>query len=55
MEWSLNVNPVLQVSAVETGGRSLKLDLCGHLLVFKHTESQDNARVKSHIMSLKLP
>lgn len=45
VEWSLTVNPVLQVSAEEEA-----LDLCGSLLVFKHTESQDNARVESLMM-----
>lgn len=34
--------------AAQTGGRSLKQDLCGHFLDFKQAESQDNARVKSH-------
>lgn len=30
------------------------LDLCGSLLVFKHTEGQDNAHIYTHTMSLKL-
>lgn len=46
MEWSLTVHPVLRMSAVDFGGS---------LLVFKHTEAQDNARIMTHIMSLKLP
>ena len=50
MEWSLTVNPVSQVSAEEEA-----LELCGSLLVFKHTEAQDNAHVESHMMSLQLP
>lgn len=49
-EWSLTANPVLQVSAEEDA-----LDLCGSLLVFKRTEAQDNAQVKSHTMSQQLP
>lgn len=50
MEWCWTVNPAVQVSAGEEA-----LDLCGTLLVFKHTEAQDNARVRTHIMSLQLP
>lgn len=41
IKWSLTVNPVLQVSGGEEA-----LDVCGSLLVFKHSEAQINARLK---------
>lgn len=46
VEWSLTVNPELQVCAEEEA-----LDLCGSLFIFKHTEAQDNARVESLMMN----